>query len=329
LSKISFLINKDIWNTISKIIKTSKHTDVAVAYLGTDGSKILPLKRGDRLVVDMSIVTVKAGATNPREIEKFMKRGIQVFSRRNLHAKIVITDKQVLTGSANISKNSRDTLDEAAVLTNDALTIQRAKNFINQICVEPILPEYLKECIKSYRPPRINGKRIGTNGIPYRAKHSKLRIVSLIDYALFPEKEEESFEKSAEKAMKLLENKGQSVLSNFHWPSKPKMADELEQGDWIIQCVKHSDKSISVYPPAQLILIDHYVRNKENGKERYIFHLKSPKNGQKMDWKTFRKKLTAILSTEKKSPPTMAIGDTQQADELLRLWTSKGRIARK
>lgn len=329
VSNISFLINEDIWETIPKIIKTSKHTDVVVAYLGTDGSQLLPLKKGDRLVVDMSIATVKAGATNPHEIRKFIKRGVKVFNRRNLHAKIIITDKEVLTGSANVSKNSRDTLEEAAILTDDRIALQRAKKFIHQICTEPVLPEYLKECIKSYRPPKVNGKRVGAKGISRRAKHAKLRIVSLIDYAEFPEDEIEDYEKSEKKANRLIKDKSKSVLENFRWSRKPKMADDLEQGDWFIQCVEHDDKSISVSPPAQLILLDHYIRNKQNGMERYVFHLESPKGGQKMDWKIFRRKLNSVLSTEKKKPPTMAIRDTTQADELLRLWTPKGRIARK
>lgn len=328
MSKINFLINEDLWATIPKIIKASNHTDVVVAYLGTDGSKLLPLKKGDRLVVDMSIATVKAGATNPHEVEKLIKRGVQVFTRRNLHAKIVVSDKEVLTGSANISKNSRDTLDEAAILTNDRIALERAKNFIKQICTEPVLPEYLKECIKSYRPPRISGKHIGAKVESRRVKHSKLRIISLIDYASFPESENENFELSLKKAEKLLKAKELSFVESFRWTGKPKMADELEQGDWVIQCVKHSDKTISVYSPAQLILIDHYTYNK-SGKERYVFHLESPKSGQEMDWKIFRKKLNAILSTNKKNPPSMAIRDTRQADELLRLWTPKGRIARK
>jgi hypothetical protein len=328
MSKISFLINEDIWNTIPKIIKASNHTDVVVAYLGTDGSKLLPLKKGDRLVVDMSINTVKSGATNPQEVKKFIQRGVQVFTRRNLHAKIVITDNEVLTGSANISKNSRDNLEEAAILTSDKISIQRARNFIDQICTEPVLPKYLKECIKSYKSPRVSGKQVGGKRILHRAKHAKLRIVSLIDYANFHESELEDYEKSENKAEKLIKDKNQSTLESFRWTGKPKFADELEEGDWFIQCVKHEDKSILVYPPAQLILIDHYIHGKNIGKERYVFHLESPKNRQKMAWKTFREKLNAVLSTEKKNPPTIPVRDTSQADELLRLWTPKGRIAR-
>jgi len=328
MTKINFLINDDIWDAIPKIIKTSKHTDVVVAYLGTDGSKLIPLKKGDRLVVDMSIATVKSGGTNPHEIERLIKRGVQVFTRRNLHAKIIVTDKEILTGSANVSKNSRDTLEEAAILTDDRVALQRAKKFIDQICTEPVLPEYLKECKKSYKPPKISGKQVGTKGRSRRAKHAKLRIVSLIDYANFPEKEVEFYKKSESKAEKLINNKRQSILKSFHWSGKPKMTDELEMGDWFIQCVEHSDKSISVYPPAQLILLDHYVTDKATNKERYVFHLEASKNGQKMAWNIFCKKLNTILSTNKKNPPTMAIRDIQQADELLRLSTPTGRIAR-
>lgn len=329
MRKINFLINDDIWDAIPKIIKTSKHTDVVVAYLGTDGSKLLPLKKGDKLVVDMSIATVKAGATNPSEVEKLIKRGVQVFTRRNLHAKIVVSDKEVLTGSANISKNSRDTLDEAAILTNDKIALQRARDFINQICTEPVLPEYLKECIRYYRPPRVSGKHVGTKGQTRRAKHAKLRIVSLIDYANFPENEIGAYEKSERKAAKLIKNKNQSLLESFRWSNKPKFAGELENGDMVIQCIKHEDGSVSVCPPARLLLLEPYIRNKKTGKDKYVFHLESPKDGQTMAWKMFRKKLNAILSTNKKNPPTMAIRDTQQADELLRLWTPTGRIARK
>jgi len=330
MSKISFLTNDDIWKTIPKIIKTSKHTDVAVAYLGNDGSKLLPLKKGDRLIVDMSPATVKAGATNPFEIEKFIKRGVRVFTRRNLHAKVILTDESVLVGSANVSKNSRDTLDEAAIFSTDALVIERSKDFLDQIGVEPIRPKYLNECKKVYRPPRIStGNGSKSKKIPKRASHAKLRIVSLIDYANFPENEEEAYENSEKKAKKLIKHKEQSILESFRWSNKPKMADELEQGDWVIQCIEHKNKSISVHPPAQLIVIDQYIRDKKTGKERYIFHLESPKNGQKMDWKVFCKEMNTILSTEKKRPPTMAIRGTTQADDLLRLWTPSGRIARK
>jgi hypothetical protein len=247
-----------------------------------------------------------------------------------LHAKIVITDKAVLVGSANVSKNSRDYLDEAAILTNDAVTIQRARDFLNHICIEPVLPEYLSQCKSFYRPPRIVGKRsTTTNKRTIRAMHAKLWLVNLVDYHSFPNSEREAFETSEKKALALIKGKELSSLSTFHWSHKPKMADELETGDWIIQCIRHMDKSISVYGPARLILVDHYVRNKRSGKERYVFHLEYPKRGERLSWVKFRKSLNTILGKDLTQARTMAVRDTQKADDLLRLWTPKGRVSRK
>jgi hypothetical protein len=328
LSKINFLVNEDIWQTLPEIIKSARHVDAAIAYFGYDGANLLPLKRGDRLVVDMSPATVKAGSTNPHEIEKLMARGVEVFTRRNLHAKIVVVDKTVLVGSANVSKNSRDNLDEAAVLTNDPVAVQRAQEFLNRICIGPVLPEYLAECKKLYKPPRITGKQSAKGKSARRAAHAKLWLVNLVDDYSVPDAESGLFEKSEAKARRLVDT-AQSVLDTFHWPHKHKMADELETGDWVIECVRHKDKSVSVYPPARFLSVDHYIRNQQTGKERYLFHLEMPKRGETLSWAKFRKALKSILDVNLSQPRTMPVRDTQKADDLLRLWTPKGRVSRK
>lgn len=328
MSKQSLLINDDLWRVLPEIIKTSRHVEAAIAYFGVAGADLLPLKNGDCLVVDMSPTTVKAGSTNPYEIEKLIKRGVQVFSRRNLHAKILIADKKVLVGSANISKTSQKVLDEAAILTDDPIISRRAKEFLSRICIEPVLQEYLDECKRIYRPPRFGGRRPTHGKQTHRVTHAKLWLVNLVDYFSFPDAELAAFEKSEDKARALLKDAQKSTLSTFHWPYKPKMADELETGDWIIQCIRHEDKTISVCPPARLISIDHYVRNTQ-GKERYLFHLESPRRGEEMNWARFRKTLNSTLKTGTRLPRTMAIRETQNADDLLRLWTFRGRVSRK
>ena len=258
-----------------------------------------------------------------------MKRGVAIFSRRNLHAKMVIADDTILVGSANVSRNSRETLDEAAILTKDFVAVRRAREFFNRICTEPVRPEYLKECKAAYKPPRDTGRRISRSGKSKRATHAKLWLVSLIDYHSFPEAESKRYEESEQKAAELVEDTTHSKATSFHWPHKPKMADELEKGDWIIQCIEHKDKSITVYPPAQLLWIDHYIRDKKTGKERYIFHLEIPKRGQTMKWQVFRKLLKARLGIAMNTPRTRPIRDTKQADDLLSLWTPSGRVARR
>ena len=65
MSLTTFLSNETLWQKLSHCIKTSRHVDAAIAYFGQGGAKLLPLRRGDRLIVDMSPATVRAGGTDP------------------------------------------------------------------------------------------------------------------------------------------------------------------------------------------------------------------------------------------------------------------------
>jgi hypothetical protein len=226
-------------------VKLARHVDASIAYLSQGGAKILPLRRGDRLVVDMSPATVRAGGTDPREIEKLLERGVQVFTRRNLHAKLLVSNNSVICGSANISKNSQNVLDEAAVWTNEPAVIQRARTFIDRLCTEPVRPEYLKECKQIYRPPRFHGQRSDTARPQRRVRHAKLWIVNLYESSI-PDTEIKRYEQGEAKAAKLVKVTTRSATDSFTWRSKPKMADELELGDWLIRVITSKDKSIIV-----------------------------------------------------------------------------------
>src|SRR5438046_2787512 len=137
MSATPFLSNETLWRALPARIKAAHHVDAAIAYFGQGGAKLLPLRTGHRLVVDMSPATVRSGGTDPREVEKLIQRGIQAFTRRNLHAKIVVADKSVISGSANVSKHSQRVLDEAAILTTEPSAVRRAQEFIDRICTEP------------------------------------------------------------------------------------------------------------------------------------------------------------------------------------------------
>jgi len=326
--KTRLIINEDIWNAISQILREAKYVRAAIAYFGHEGSKLLDLHKSDVLVVDLSPSTVKTGATNPFEIEKLLRRGVKVFTHSNLHAKIILSDKAVIVGSTNISKNSRDILDEAAIITNEPIVMSRANDFIKRLCIEPIFPKYLQYCKKIYKSPRYHKGTTSKNGKSHRITHAKLRTVSLIDYYSFPKSEEKAYEKSENKAKKMISDERISKLDTFHWSRKPKMVSELTIGDFIIQCIQHKDKSITVSPPGRLILIDHYVR-KQKGKERYLFHLEVPIHGERMDWRVFRRAINRLLKKEYKKPRSISVRDSIKADDLLKLWTPSGRISRK
>lgn len=329
MSVTTFLSNDTLWETISSQIKAARRVDAAIAYFGQGGAKLLPLRTGHRLVVDMSPATVRAGGTDPREVQKLIGRDVELFTRRNLHAKIVVADNTVISGSANVSRHSQQVLDEAAILTTEPSAIRRSREFIDRICTEPIRPEYLEECKRIYKPPRFSGQRASGKGRQQRAKHAKLWLVNLGEYTV-PESETERYEKGEAKAKKLVKDESRSTMHSFHWPSKPKMASDLEFGDWIIEVMTYKDKSILVYPPGQLLFIDHYVRDPESGKERWVFHLEAPKRGETMTWKEFGRATKSFFGSGASSKPrTRAIRDVQVADQMLALWTPGGRVSRR
>jgi hypothetical protein len=276
----------------------------------------------------MSPATVRAGGTDPREVEKLIRRGVKAFTRRNLHAKIVVADNSVISGSANVSRHSQRVLDEAAILTTERSAIRRAREFIDRICTEPVRPEYLKECKRIYNPPRFGTQRARGKGRQQRAKHAKLWIVNLREYSV-PESETERYEEGEAKAEKLVRDESRFTTDSFHWSHKPKMASELELGDWIIEVIRYKDKSIVVYPPGQLLFIDHYLRDPASSKERWVFHLAVPKRGETMTWKQFRAATKSLLGSGLSSPRTRPIRDVHVADGLLTLWTASGHVLRR
>ena len=62
----SELITNEVWTQISRAARRcNSPSHVAVAFIGSGASRMLPLKKGSRLVVDASRRTVKAGLTSP------------------------------------------------------------------------------------------------------------------------------------------------------------------------------------------------------------------------------------------------------------------------
>lgn len=327
MSTTTFLSNEILWKTVTTEVKAASHVDAAVAYFGQGGSRLLPLKKGDRLIVNMSIATVRAGATDPREIEKLINRGVLVFSRRNLHAKLVVADKSVISGSANVSKRAEDLLDEAAIWTNDPAVLRRAKKFIDGLCTEPVRPDYLAKCKENYRPPRINGGQLDAPKKQSRVKHAKLWIVNLVESSI-PDDELTRYEKGEVRAAKLIKDADRFETASFHWSREPRIAKDLEDGDWFIQVIKYKDRSTLVYPPGQFRSLDIYGRG--NGKKRWVFHLEVPKRGESMEWNRFHTRAKSALgSSASMSPRTKPIRDIRAADFILSLWTPAGRLSRK
>lgn len=326
-----FLTKDCLWKELGSRVRDAQHVDVAVAYLGQGASKLLPLRAGHRLVVNMSLPTVRSGATDPSEVERLMSRGVEVYSRRKLHAKMVIADDALICSSANISHHSLNVLEEVGMLTTEAKAVREAKTFFDSICTEPVRAEYLARCKQEYRPPRVyGGESVEEAQVPppQPISRPKLWLVKLREFDL-PEEEQDQFDQGLSIAKKRLKKKATTEIDSFHWSRKPRMADQLETGDWVIRAItqKQSGKT-KVHAPARFLDCYHYPRGKALDKERWIFYVEVPTSSQSMSWSRFQRFARALPGLEKlKTARTRSIQDETVADQLLKLWTPAGTIA--
>ena len=143
-----------------------------------------------------------------------------------------------------------------------------------------------------------------------------------------PDDELARYEKGEVRAAKLIKDTDRFETASFHWSREPRIAKDLEDGDWFIQVIKSKDQSTLVYPPGQFRSLDIYGRG--NGKKRWVFYVEVPKRGERLEWRTFQKRAKSALGGgASASPRTKPIRDIRAADSILSLWTAAGRVSRK
>lgn len=150
------LSGQKLWATITETARNAKKGQryVAVAYLGTDGTTLLPLGRGDTLVVDCSQQTARASQTNPFEVRKYVEAGVRVYRCEGLHAKVYVFGDTLIIGSPNVSRNSQKYLKEAAVLVTEQRAVDAARRFVTSLARDVIDAKWLAAREQEWVPSR-------------------------------------------------------------------------------------------------------------------------------------------------------------------------------
>lgn len=249
-------LQSDVWPTITKLAKTAKRRHVAVAYLGTGATRLLPLKSGDTLVVDFQLDTVRAGQVNPAEISAYLRRGVDVYTHGNLHAKVFVFDNKAIIGSANVSKHSRDQLDEAAVLVTNKPVVDAARNFVASLCLEPVTPKYARDMRSEYVPPKTGGGANVRSRAP-RDPHARLWFEGVIlgEFDAKAYQVEKSGKPIARKAV--VDKRKRTVYTFNERVSRPESMKK--PGDLIIRLELDENDNIVVNPPGRVLLVTPYV----------------------------------------------------------------------
>lgn len=124
-----------------------------VSFIGANGDTLLSLKRGDSLVCNADESTIKLGLTNPETLQRFLRKGVRIYSIQGLHAKVVVSEDFAWIGSANASDSG---LLEATVRIgkNDSRAV---REWAKSLCTETweLSPKALSELLAiKARPSR-------------------------------------------------------------------------------------------------------------------------------------------------------------------------------
>ena len=326
-----FLSGRALWEEIGRRVGGARHVEAAVAYFGSGGADLVPLDQGDILIVDMSLRAVRQGATDPKEIRRLMKRGVTVFTRHSLHAKFLLCGNTLIVGSMNASRHSERDLDEAATLTNDPASVRRARACLRRLCTEPVRSEYLKKCLAAYQPPTFKGLagRKGTAARGTRDQGAKVWFVGGLRYVDVPEAEWEDVQE-AKRRVARQHHVPEASVWELHYASKEGFFGRLRPAaDWIVACIADpKSRTRYVEAPARFLSIDKYPRR--HGRWRWLLLMERPTKAERMSLRSFRARVRAsVPELDYERPRSRPIGDDEQADSILRLWTHSGRIARR
>jgi hypothetical protein len=306
----SRLLTTDLWPRLTRLVEESSKALVAVAYFGRGASRLLPLKAGSVLVVDLSEAAVRAGQTCPAEVMKLMRAGVEVHSCANLHAKVFVFPRRAVVGSNNASQHSETALVEAAVETTDPEAVGQAREFVTSLRGEHVDPDAARRLSKLYRPPQLPGG--GKTKVP---AHPPLWVVPLACME-WDKIDRRSNRLALPEAREKLGNSEHFKLDRFLWYGGG-FRRPLQAGELVIQ-VYTTGQRIRLYPAARVLLVRDY---KARGQSRRLVYLRLPKVAARPLKQVQERLGTAGAVLLKLNAPRL-IQDRKAAHALLQLWPS-------
>jgi hypothetical protein len=263
------LITQHVWKYISKTTKEHRgKSQVAVAYFGTTGAKMLPLKKGSSLLVDASEKAVKSGQTNPSELLKLYKKGVFIYSQTNLHAKVYVFGNKSIIGSANVSDNSANHLQEVVMVSSQQKLAAESRKFILSNCILELGDAELKRLKQLYKPPRIENKAKSKASPKNNDTQKRLSVIKLEEVRISDEHYKES-QQGKVRAKRLIKDFKRHRIDDFIVGKKL----NYRIGDLIITNFKNGNRNL-VSPVGRIIQID---KSKVSSSKQWNIYIELPK----------------------------------------------------
>jgi hypothetical protein len=248
------------------------------------------------------------GQTNPSEIIILLKKGVEIHSVENLHAKVFVLGKCAIVGSTNASQFSAGCLIEAAVETTDDAVVSSCKRFVLDNAGEYITLQHATRMKSLYKPPKF-GKGGST------PKHSPLWVVSLVrrDWDIETNSADEGGTPKAEE--KLRSTQFYSV-DKFAWEGKAAI-DKFHLGDQLLQIVNENNSRF-VYPAGRILHVERY--QKAGTGARAIIYLEVRKKLKQKNLSLVLKQLGSSAKVLRGIEFVKLLRNRRLVHDLLNLW---------
>lgn len=251
------LRHKQVWGRLTSLAKKTRG-DVAVAYFGQGGAAQLPLKPGSRLVVNLSMATVKAGITDPRELLKLIKNRVVVHTVENLHAKVYVFGSIALIGSPNVSKTSAKRLVETALETDHPGQVAACRDFVLSQLGDEVTKERAETFVPYWKPPKHPAATGAKQPAGAHPEHRRTWVVHVFDRDY--DEADEGNAKDERPAAKDRLKKG-DVLAEFV-SEGGRFAREVELDDIIVEVLRKGPSG-DVLPAAHVVGVRRYWVGRE------------------------------------------------------------------
>jgi len=315
------LVSGDLWKEISRLAKSSQRRQAALAYVSTDDQ--IRFQEGDLLIVDASDASIAGGNTSARVLSRALRNGVELYSLANLHAKVLLLDSTAVIGSANLSQSSKNSLVEAAVVTDQPSLVASARGLITQLKlhatpVDSRFIDRIRDIPVVRRRPSAKGR---TPSVKVKPNSTWLVGVRSLDEDAFPSESQQ-----ASAGLELAEQhkvRSSSAVNWLRYAGNSSFRRKAREGDLVIQIWAESGRKIptAVYRPESIL-----YRQDEQTCTRFYIEEMATRERHTLSWREF-KNLAKRVGVPGAVTPGMARQlQPYQVDDLLQSWgKSKSR----
>lgn len=276
------IITNNVWTQVIRLLKKRDSKVAAIAYV----SKGTPLSFGDGdvLVCDASDQAIKSGETDAPSLRRFLNAGAQLYSCPNLHAKVLISGKSVVIGSANLSTSSENYLLEASLITTRSQIRSQVSALIHNIikASAPIDDACIKH-ISSLPVTRRFRPFVRSRRPKVKETGSRYWVISTCPLDKYHADEEKYIEQGEEEARKIVDDPNADI-SWIRWTGKDRFRQLAKPGDTVIEILSYKRRAVAI-GPCPILFRQHH-------KKWTRFYFGEP--DLEISWSQFERKLKKV-----------------------------------